>query len=291
MAFGLPAQQPEMQVPVCPRHPDRPSYVRCQRCGRPACPECQRPAAVGIQCVDCVAELNRTVRVPRTVYGGTVRQGKPVVTYALIAACAAVFLAQFAVPRLEQSLWYAGVYTGSEPWRMMTSTFLHSTGFLMHIAFNMYALYAIGQGLEPLLGRLRFLALYLVSGFGGSVAVLLLQDPRIPVVGASGAVFGLFGALLVVMRARGGNYVPILVIIGINLVLGFLPGVNISWQAHLGGLVTGAALAAVFAHAPRGPRRAPIQWAGVASILGLLLVATWLGWQSVFERLVQSISG
>ncbi|MFB0833471.1 rhomboid family intramembrane serine protease [Arthrobacter halodurans] len=289
MAFGLPAHQPEMQAPVCPRHPDRPSYVRCQRCGRPACPECQRSAAVGMQCVECVAESNAAVRSPRTAFGGTVREGKTVVTFSLMAACVVVFLGQFAIPSLERELLYAGVYTGSEPWRMLTATFLHSTGFLMHIAFNMYALYAIGQTLEPMLGRLRFLVLYLVSGFGGSVAVLLLEDPRVGVVGASGAVFGLFGALLVVMKARGGNYMPILILIGINLVLGFLPGVNISWQAHLGGLVTGAAVSAVFAYAPRGPRRAVVQWSGVALIVAVLLFLTWWGWQLVPGKLFDAV--
>lgn len=285
MAFGVPAQQPEMQVPVCPRHPDRTSYVRCQRCGRPACPECQRTAAVGVQCVDCVKATGSQVRATRTAFGGKERGGKPVVTYAIIAACLAVFVGQFAVPPLEGLLLYAGLYTGSEPWRMLTATFLHSTGFLMHIAFNMYALYVIGQALEPLLGRLRFLMLYLIAGFGGSVAVLLLESPRVGVVGASGAVFGLFGALLVVMKARGGNYRPILILIGINLVLGFLPGVNISWQAHLGGLLTGAALAAVFAYAPRGPRRSLVQWTGVGLVSAILLGLTWYGWQLVPVRL------
>lgn len=283
MAFGLPSQQPDMQVPVCPRHPDRPSYVRCQRCGRPACPECQRSAAVGVQCVDCVAELNRHQREPRTVLGGKVRSNTPVVTYVLIGLCIALFAGQYLAPSLTSRLLYAGIYTGSEPWRMLTSVFLHSTGFLMHIAFNMYALYIIGRVLEPMLGRLRFLLLYLIAGFGGSVGVLLLESPGVGVVGASGAVFGLFGAFLVLAKARGANYVPILVIIGINLVLGFLPGANISWQAHVGGLVTGAALAAVLAYAPRGPKRSLLQWTGMGMIVVVLLLATWLGWHQVLR--------
>ncbi|MEE1621484.1 rhomboid family intramembrane serine protease [Zafaria sp. Z1313] len=284
MAYGLPEQQPAGQVPVCPRHPDRPSYVRCQRCGRPACPECQRPAAVGVQCADCVDEARKRMPTQRTALGGRARDGRPVVTYTLMVLCAVVFLGQFLLPTLSDRLLYAGVYTGSEPWRMLTATFLHSTSFLMHIAFNMYALFVIGQALEPMLGRIRFLALYLLSGFGGSVAVLMLEDPRIGVVGASGAVFGLFGALLVVMRARGGNFTPILVIIGINLVIGFIPGLNVSWQAHVGGLATGAALAAIMAYAPRGKHRATVQWAGIAAVAVLLTVLTWVGWQTVPAR-------
>ena len=286
MAFGQPAHQPEMEVPVCPRHPDRPSYVRCQRCGRPACPECQRSAAVGVQCVDCVAETNRALPVHRTSLGGRVRDGKPMVTYTLIGLCLAVYVLQLVFPGVQDALAYNGLYTGSEPWRMLTSTFLHSQGFLMHIAFNMYALFIIGRILEPMLGRARFLALYLLAGFGGSVAVLLI-NPYSWVVGASGAVFGLFGALLVVTRARGGNYRPILLLLGINLAIGFIPGTNIAWQAHVGGLAAGAALAAVFVYAPRGPRRAAFQWAGVVVVAAVLLGLAWLGWQNVLQDVAE----
>ncbi|HYH76930.1 MAG TPA: B-box zinc finger protein, partial [Arthrobacter sp.] len=92
MSYGIPAAEPSAQVPVCPRHPDRPSYVRCQRCGRPACPDCQRAAAVGFQCVDCVNEAARSTPAVRTVYGGAVTTGKPVITYAIIAACALMYV-------------------------------------------------------------------------------------------------------------------------------------------------------------------------------------------------------
>ena len=98
MSYGIPAAEPSAQVPVCPRHPDRPSYVRCQRCGRPACPDCQRAAAVGFQCVDCVNETRRTTPEVRTVYGGAVATGKPLVTFSLIAACAVLFVLQWIVP-------------------------------------------------------------------------------------------------------------------------------------------------------------------------------------------------
>lgn len=281
MAFGHPQQEPEMQVPTCPRHPDRPSYVRCQRCGRPACPECQRTAAVGVQCVDCVAEMNRNRRQPRTVAGGRVTTGRPMVTYVVMGLCVAVFGGQYLFPRLTDDLLYAGIYTGIEPWRMVTSLFLHSTGFIMHIAFNMYALYILGRVLEPALGHLRFAVLYLVAGIGGSVGVLLLSAPNVAVVGASGAVFGLFGAFLVVTKAHGGNLVPVLVIIGINLVIGFLPGANIAWQAHVGGLVTGGAVAAALVLVPRGKHRAQLQWSGIAIVVACLGGLTWWGWSLV----------
>lgn len=280
MTYGIPAGQPDQDVPVCPRHPDRVSYVRCQRCGRPACPECQRPAAVGIQCVDCVREAQRNAPVHKTVFGGVARPGRPLVTFSLIGACVVLFLVQVAVPGITDALAYAGIYTSEfippEPWRMITAAFLHSTGFLLHIGFNMYALWIIGQALEPLLGRARFLALYLLAAFGGSVAVLLLTNPLQGVVGASGAVFGLFAAMLIVQRRRGGDVRQLVVLIAINTVLGFVvPG--ISWQAHLGGLLAGGAAAAIIAYAPHNKRRTQLQWAGLTALALLLVVLTLIG--------------
>jgi len=302
MSYG---SVPDQQVPACPRHPERPSYVRCQRCGRPTCSECQRPAAVGVQCVDCVQQANRSIPTQRTALGGVQRGGRPVVTFTLIGLCALTFLAQYAVPGLTRAMQWAGLYASTldfEPWRMLTSTFLHSQGFLMHIGFNMYALYIIGRILEPMMGRLRFGLLYVLSGIGGSVAVLLLDHPLQGVVGASGAVFGLFGALLVITRARGGNFMPILILVGINLVIGFIPGFNISWQAHLGGLLTGGALAAVMVYAPRlaargeqlhdagsasrrHARRTSLQALGVAAVALVLVVLTVWGAATVPQRL------
>lgn len=271
MSYGIPADQPQQEVPVCPRHPDRVSYVRCQRCGRPACAECQRPAAVGIQCVDCVRESARNAPTQQTVFGGAVRQGRPLVTFTIIGICAAFYLLQYVVPGFTNSLAYAPFVTALEPWRMLTSAFLHSTGFLLHIAFNMYALWIMGQVLEPLLGRARFIALYLLAAVGGSVGVLLLSEPFQAVVGASGAVFGLFGAMFIVQRKRGGDVRQLVVLLVINGVLGFVVQ-GIAWEAHLGGLVIGAATAAVIAYAPKNKNRSRIQWAGLGA-LALVLVA------------------
>lgn len=259
------------EVPVCPRHPDRPSYIRCQRCGRPACPECQRVAAVGVQCVDCVAELARATPARRTALGGRVREGAPVVTAGIIATCVVVFLLVQVAPAVERALVFAPVIGDVEPYRFLTTAFLHAN--LFHIALNMYALWIVGPYLERMLGRSRFLALYLVSALGGSVAVLLLASPDsaswfTPVVGASGAVFGTFAAILVVLRRIGRDARTILAVIVINLVLGFVvPG--ISWQAHLGGLLTGLGLGALYAYAPRDRR-------GAWGVLGTVVVTAGL---------------
>jgi membrane associated rhomboid family serine protease len=281
MSYGMPAEPPQTDVPVCPRHPDRVSYVRCQRCGRPACPECQRTASVGIQCVDCVRETSRSTPAVRTVYGGAAVMGRPVVTLTLIGICAVAYLLQWVIPGFTEQFLYAPLYTlpnpylPAEPWRMITSAFLHSPNFLLHIAFNLYALWILGRHLEPLLGRLRFLALYLLSGFGGSVGVLLLSAPNVPVVGASGAIFGLFGALFIVQRQRGGDVRSLLVLIGINAVLGFVVA-GIAWQAHLGGLLVGALSAVVLAYAPKGKNRSIVQFAGLTAIFLLLVAVTAL---------------
>ncbi len=268
------------EVPVCPRHPDRESYVRCQRCHRPVCPQCQRQAAVGVQCVDCAAAGVAQVRSARTVFGGRARLGEPpYVTYVLIGLCVVVNLLQ-RVPGLDVTDRYAFVpaLAADEPWRFLTAAFLHATGGpfgLMHILFNMYALFLVGPYLEHVFGRARFVLLYLLSALGGSVAFELLTPDVTPfgfltsAVGASGAVFGLFGALLVAQRRMKLPLQSIVGVLGVNLLLGFfIPG--IAWQAHLGGMVVGAAAAAVLAYAPR-ERRSVVQWSGMAALV--LLVA------------------
>ncbi len=279
------------QVPVCPRHPDRESYVRCQRCMRPACPECQRPAAVGIQCVDCVAEGRKSIRQVRTVFGGSVTDGRPVVTMAIIGICVAIFLGQMALPGLTGEIAFYPYLGESEPWRFLTSAFAHSQSLFLHIAFNMYALWMMGSYLEPLLGRARFVATYLLSALGGSVVYLLMASAQSEAqgaadgftgmwwsgaVGASGAVFGLFGAFLVLQRRLGRPASGMYVVIGINAVIGFvIPG--IAWQAHLGGLVTGAACAAAIGYLGRSKslvdRGTPrLHWAGLGAVFAVLVV-------------------
>lgn len=267
--------------PVCPRHPDRVSYVRCQRCERPVCPECQRPAAVGVHCVDCVREAARTSPTARTAFGAPLRRGAPLaVTYTLIGLNVVSFLLQSALGPFATNPWiealiFAPSIGEAEPWRFLTSAFLHYPGSLFHIGFNMYALWSVGQFLEPALGRARFLSLYLVSAVGGHVMVLLLAGDeawRQGVVGASGAVFGLFGAVFIIMRRLGRDPRGIVVLLVINAVIGFVIP-RISWEGHLGGFLVGAALGFAFAYAPKERRRAVAIWAPVAMLVILIGLA------------------
>jgi membrane associated rhomboid family serine protease len=263
----------------CYRHPGRQSYVLCQRCGRTICPECQVQAAVGVHCVECAArdrrEAPRVKRGRPAVLRNLTGQGSPVVTYAIIAVCVLVFALQ-AIPGLgvTAALQFAPAYvqpaTGIpfEPWRMVTSVFTH--GSILHLLFNMFTLFVFGSALERLLGKGRYIALYLLSGLGGSVAVALIGDPLQPVVGASGAIFGLMGAFFIINRHLGGTSIQLVVLVAINLAYGFIvPG--ISWQAHVGGLVAGALVALVYVRT-RGVRQKNLQIALVSAI-GVGLIA------------------
>jgi membrane associated rhomboid family serine protease len=283
---NLPAGPPQSAPPTCPRHPDRISYVRCQRCGRPACPQCSVPASVGVQCVDCVREAKRSAPVQHTALGAPLRTGRPYVTYTIIALCLLNYLLQLALGWDEwTSRWSFVPFLGdSEPWRFVTGAFQHSTQ-VFHIAFNMYALWIVGPYLETLLGRWRFVALYLLSAVGGHAAIIMFANPGTVswyagTVGASGAVFGLFAAVLLVMRRMGQQGRAMLVIIGLNLVIGFVVP-RVSWQGHIGGLVTGAILGAAYVFAPRDKRTlvGVLATAAVASILvGVVLARyAWVG--------------
>lgn len=258
---------------MCPRHPDRVAYVRCQRCGRPTCPECQRPAAVGVQCVDCVAQAARSTRSARTLFGATVREGRPVVTLTIIALCAVSWVLQLTTPSWTSQWAFAPWIAQEEPWRFLTAAFLHSRSPL-HILFNMYALWLVGPFLEQAFGRARFLALYVLAAVGGSVGVLLLASPyeaswMQAVVGASGAVFGLFGAIIPVLRRMGRDAGQIVVLIAINMALPLFVG-GIAWQAHVGGLVVGLVIGAGYAAAPRERQRL-VGWA-LPAVVAVALV-------------------
>lgn len=235
-----------------------------------------RPAAVGHQCVECVQEGARTIRQPRTQFGGRERAGMPVVTYALIAINVLTFVLQISMRGLQEQLelWPPAVADG-QLYRLVTSAFVHYSA--THLLLNMWALYVVGPPLEMLLGRLRFAALYALSGLGGSVLVYLLTL-NVPTAGASGAVFGLFGAAFVVAKRLNLNVQWVAAVIVINLVFTFVaPLVSkqlISWQGHVGGLVTGGLVAAVYVYAPR-ERRNVIQSAVTVLVLGVFAGLIW----------------
>lgn len=238
---------PGAQVPTCYRHPDRETYVRCRRCDRPICPDCMRDASVGFHCVSCVAESGKRVREARTVFGGRVTD-KPYVTWVLLGLMVLGFLAQSVNGEVTGlfAMWGPGVLQG-EWYRLVTAAFLH--GGTMHLLFNGFAMYMVGVPLERRLGISRYAALWVLSAVGGGVLTYLLAFGT-PTVGASGAVFGLFGAALVMGRRLELDTRSILVLLGLNLVITFLvPG--ISWTGHIGGLLAGLALGAAYTYLPR----------------------------------------
>jgi membrane associated rhomboid family serine protease len=174
---------------------------------------------------------------------------------------------------LTSTLFYAPLLTVIEPWRMITAGFVHSPDNFWHILLNIYSIYIFGRVIEPMLGPIRFLVLYLVSIFGGSAMVLWLGEPVVPVVGASGAFFGLMGAYLIMLRAIGDNSGLLVGLIAVNLAFGFLvPG--ISWQGHLGGLLAGMAVTAVYARTRyKSGLSQKIQVLGVIGLIALATVA------------------
>ncbi|HET9565033.1 MAG TPA: rhomboid family intramembrane serine protease [Mycobacterium sp.] len=273
-----PQQAPERSAPACYRHPGRETYIRCARCERYICPDCMTAAPVGFQCPECVSEGERTVRQPTTVLGGQLRErGDDLVTKILIGLNVGIWLigmvagfggiaARFALLSGNLGGQPVGVADG-EWYRLLTAAFVHEQPW--HLALNMYALWILGRMLEPVLGRWRFVTLYLLSGLGGAAASLLA--PGVISYGASGAVFGLMGALFVVLRRFGRDVTAVLVILAINVVFGFVvPGID--WRAHFGGLITGAVLAFAFAHAPRAHRALVSALACVAMLVVIIMM-------------------
>jgi membrane associated rhomboid family serine protease len=264
-------------VPTCYRHPGRETYVSCVRCGRPACPDCLRSAAVGQQCVECIREASRGERRPAGVFGGRVAASGPVVTWTLVGINIVCYIAEVIA---RSTVYVDGVMVGAgvaagDWYRLLSSAFLHELpngGFgLLHIIFNMWALLVVGPALERWLGRLRFLAVYLVSALAGSVLFYLIASPTAIGLGASGAIFGLFGSWFVLARKLRLDTRQIVGLIVINLVITFVGVHFIAWQAHVGGLIAGAALTAAYVYAPR-QNRALIQATATLALLALLVV-------------------
>ncbi|MDX3638675.1 rhomboid family intramembrane serine protease [Streptomyces sp. MB09-02B] len=281
--------QDAQSLPTCYRHPDRETGIRCTRCERPICPECMVSASVGFQCPDCVRNGSGTgqapsASAPRTLAGGTVAADPRLLTKILIGANLLLFLVTQAIGdtfterfALVGRDWdsdlgsFQGVAEG-QWYRLVTSMFLHSG--VMHIAFNMLSLWWIGGPLEAALGRARYLALYFASGLAGSALTYLLAAPSQLTLGASGAIFGLFGATAVLMRRLKYDMRPVIVLLVINLVITF-GWSGIAWQAHVGGLVGGVLIGYAMVHAPR-ERRALVQYGACALVLLTVVVMTLL---------------
>ncbi|GAA3300486.1 rhomboid family intramembrane serine protease [Streptomyces cinereospinus] len=220
---------------------------------------------------------------PRTLAGGTVAADPRLLTKILIGISLAVFLLVQFRPSVLDGLVLVGAWPPA-PWgptegvaegewyRLVTSMFAHEA--IWHVAFNMLSLWWLGGPLEAALGRARFLALYLVSGLAGSALTYLLAAPTTASLGASGAVFGLFGATAVLMRRLNYDMRPVLVLLAINLIFTFTWS-NIAWQAHIGGLVGGLVIGYAMVHAPR-ERRALVQYGACALMLAVVVGVTLL---------------
>jgi membrane associated rhomboid family serine protease len=233
---------------VCYRHPSRETGVSCSNCGKPICPDCMTATPVGMRCPDCSRQRTQ-VRTLRNVYAD------PTATYVLIGLNVLLYLGTWMSGGDTSSVYIdlgtlgsatlngdpIGVAHG-EYWRLVTGAFLHDPSNPLHLLFNMYILYWVGTMLEPVLGHVRFTALYFASLLAGSFGALIAEPNRLTV-GASGAVFGLMAAAFVFQRARGvdpwrSGLGPVILF---NLALPFLfPGLNISIGAHIGGLIGGA---------------------------------------------------
>jgi len=257
---------------TCYRHPNRETGVSCSNCGRPICPDCMTPTPVGMRCPECASEKTRVTR-------GAVGPGRydTPATFVLIALNVVAYLVEIAggggglspggsSVLLDFGLF--GPYVAEGEWyRLLTSGFLH--GSIVHIGFNMFALYILGRLLEPGIGTPRFVALYFASLFAGSFGALLL-DPNALTIGASGAVFGIFGATFVIARHRGIENLAasIGVILLINLAITFgRPEISIG--GHLGGLAAGLLCALVIVAGERGAfgeRRLPLELLAMAAI-------------------------
>ena len=279
--------------PGCVRHPDRPTGLSCARCGRPSCSDCLRPAPVGFHCVDCVAQAEG--QHPQTVSAAGVPQptatrvpfaGVPIVTYTLLALNVLAYLVTAAQSSsifdnsrgsaLFNQLFLRPVLVANGDYvRLLGSGFLHFG--VIHLAVNMYALYIVGIACENALGRLRYTAVYFLALLGGSAAVMYGGEFA-ATAGASGAVFGLFGAVLIILLRLKRNANMIIGVIVLNVIISVtVPG--ISWLGHFGGLVAGSAATAGIIYAPKllgllGRQRPAVRHVNQLGfgILGLILV-------------------
>ncbi|MGL4831900.1 MAG: rhomboid family intramembrane serine protease, partial [Propionibacteriaceae bacterium] len=286
----------------CYRHPGTEAVVSCQRCDRPICTACMASAPVGFHCPACVAEGIRTTRRTTSPFGGTPSKDPRLTSLILIGINVAVWLLIIMtgwknspwIYHLAQSnngictdmtrywprsgsmcqsvggQWFPGVHNGA-PWQVITAAFTHVE--IWHIAFNMIALYQLGPVVESMLGRARFLAVYLGSAITGALLVSWLSSSW--TLGASGAIFGLMAALLIIVYKRGGDLRSVLIWLGVNAIVTVLGASGISWQGHLGGFLGGLALTAIITYAPK-KNRTLVQWGAIAACILASLAGIFL---------------
>ncbi|MER5306928.1 rhomboid family intramembrane serine protease [Streptomyces sp. NPDC002773] len=274
-----PSSDPHAGPPRCYRHPEAETGIRCTRCDKPICTRCMISASVGFQCPDCVRNGSGTghapdANQPRTLAGGRVAADDRLVTKVLIGINLAVYLAVLAFgDRLVDELMLIGAFSprpgevvgvaDGEWYRLLTSTVLHQE--VWHILFNVLGLWVIGGIVEPELGRIRYAALCLLSGLSGSALAYLVAAPNQASLGASGVVYGLIGAWVVLARRRRHDMRPVVLFVALSLLMTFTrPG--ISWEAHVGGLVAGALVTYALVHAPRA-RRDLVQYGACGLVL------------------------
>jgi membrane associated rhomboid family serine protease len=298
VAPGIVQGMTQPQQPVaygCYRHPDRATYIRCQRCGRPICGDCMISAAVGFQCPECVATFAKQTRQHEGPFGGTRSTNPRLTTIVLIGINVAVWAliliggdaianllalqpGGFCLSATDPTQWFPGATTATRCaivggawqagvasgawWQVITSAFTHVQ--VWHIGMNMLSLWFLGPPMETALGRTRFLAAYLLSALAGSAAVMWFAEPTTQTLGASGAVFGLIGALIVVGLKIKADLRVAFTWLAINLVFTFV-NAGISWQGHIGGLLGGMAATAIIVYAPR-ENRSRVQWLGLAGL-------------------------
>lgn len=268
-------------LPSCYRHPGRETGITCTRCERPICTDCMVDASVGFQCPQCVRTGSGTghaptANQPRTIAGGTIAADPFLVTKILIAINAAVFvmvlvLGDRFVAELELIGYARNPQLGGETvgvadnewYRLLTAAFLHEQ--VQHILFNLLSLWFLGRLVEPELGRARYLAVYLLSGLGGSALAYLIAAPNQPSLGASGAIYGLMGAFAVLVRRSNLDMRPVIALLALSLFFTFTWD-NISWEAHIGGLVAGALVTLGMVYAPSA-RRNLVQFGTCALVL------------------------
>lgn len=276
---------PQTSAPVCYRHSDRATRLQCSQCGRPICSECSIDAAVGQRCPECVRGQGTTKVVRgRNLMANPTFQTSPV-SFSIIAITVAIFVVSLVAPQAEAELFQRLAMANflvedGEWWRTLTVTLLH--GGIAHIFFNMYALYIFGPRLEQQVGSLPFAALWLASAAGGSAASFFFGEPNQVAVGASGAIFGLFGAWIYVAWVRRdtpagrAQLTTFGWLLAINLALPlFIP--NIDWRAHLGGLLTGMLVAALWRYFAVGKtnaeqRRTALAAAVLVGLMALIIL-------------------